>query len=396
MAQQASPIGRLENVVELTQALLRKPRADETLAFLKNVLESMGFETEILEFFGTPNLYAIRRAEAEASQTLGFLGHADVVPEGDGWAVPPFGGLLREGAVWGRGAVDMKGGIACFLSALTQLLTQSVPLPRLEILISGDEEGTAQGGVPAVLKALQEQGRPLKWDFALVGEPTTHEHVGDIIKIGSRGSMNVHATAHGISGHVAYSDYCTNPVPELMAFLNDAAQLIAHEQDGGQGDGPFEPTQMQITKLAAGGDAVNVVPGIAEARFNIRYAPPSTPEDLISKLEALRRRLDHASAIRLEFRNEGNIVQSPSSYAHELLSQAVFDVVGQRPCKTARGATSDTRFFPPNIPFAELGLRVQEAHQTNEKVPIKDLETLTEIYKTFIQLFAHAAEGKSL
>lgn len=387
-------------VVPLLQELIRRPVHTEVLLLLKEVLEDLAFKVELMELSGITNLYAIRRVSTEMSSTpiLGFLGHADVVPANIGWSVPPFEGLVREEAIWGRGAVDMKGAIACFCTAVAQLLAEFAPLPHLEILISGDEEGSAVYGTPAVLKTLKAQGRALNWDFSLVGEPTAHKNLGDFIKIGSRGSLNVTVTARGVSGHVAYPDFCINPVPVLMNFLRKVDRMF-QEGSSIQENSLFEATQMQITKIDVGGEAPNVVPEVAEARFNIRFAPTTTSDAIVSKIRAIAKKSktqeEKDIRLSLDFDKAGEPVLSSHSPVHALLSHGVSLVTGALPRETALGATSDARFLPSSLPFAEFGLRVQEAHQGDEKVPLKELDTLVEIYKKFIRLFAQSRAVES-
>lgn len=383
-------------VVSFLQHLIQHPSSSGAIYALNSALKMLGFKTELLTFSETVNLYAIRDVsttkEDDSLPTLGFLGHADVVPEGKDWTVPPFEGLLKKDAVWGRGAVDMKGGLACFLTAVSELVEERCPLPHLEVLISGNEEGPAVNGTPAVLQTLKEQGRALSWDFALVGEPTAHKRLGDFIKIGSRGSLNVVATAHGISGHVAYPDCCANPVPVLMEFLTETKKFVNHLAPRAHPEIKFEPTQMQITKIQAGEDASNVVPACAQARFNIRYSPDITAESLISEFQTLSETClssqQRGIRLSLNFDKAGTPVLSPRSPAHEILNRSILLATGEPTCESVLGATSDARFFPPHIPFAECGLRVQGAHQANERVLVGDLYGLVKIYKTFISLFA--------
>lgn len=495
----------------LLQELIRRADVGEALAWLKAFVERLGFAAEILTFEGTPNLWATRRSAGD-QPILGFLGHADVVPVGEGWAYPPFAGVIEEGAVWGRGAVDMKGGIACFLAAVEAALAQEeaqgeAALPGLELLISGDEEGLAVGGTPAVLQALAAQGRSPEWQFVLVGEPTSHARLGDLIKVGCRGSLNVRVMASGQSGHVAYPAFSANPVPPLMAFLERAKALIERDDEavlerrvqvdmalseasvltydesrslfpvspsmnemldeerneavgrrtrteiasegrfvpackktdtslisspssthealaetGCEGAGMaferlieganseacalqkvpfanfglrvlaaekavFEPSHMEVTAFQAGGEATNIVPAQAEARFNVRFSPPMTAETLITTLEGLAQKLAVSGVtFALAYDKAGSPVLSVPSPAHEVLAEVVQEVTGELPERSAKGANSDARFLQ-GVTFAELGLRVQEAHQPNEKVRLEDLEQLTQIYKTFLMRF---------
>ena len=319
-----------------------------------------------------------------------FAGHTDVVPPGDvaRWTHDPFAGTIEDGVLFGRGAVDMKGGIASFLAALGRLAAWGVALPgSISLLITGDEEGPSINGTVKLLGWAAERGH--RFDAAIVGEPTNPEAIGDAIKVGRRGSLSGTVTVTGRQGHVAYPHLADNPIPKAMRL---ASALIATPLDAG--NDRFQPSNLELVSLDVGNPSWNVIPREARARFNIRFNDQWSRATLE---EELTRRLARAAGNDVEWTLA---LESPSSDSFltrdealiGTLSEAVEAVVGRRPALSTNGGTSDARFIKDWCPVVEFGLVGQTMHQVDERVPVADLEVLTEVYVAFLERwFASAA-----
>jgi succinyl-diaminopimelate desuccinylase len=287
-----------------------------------------------------------------------FAGHTDVVPPGDlnAWMHDPFQGVLCNGLLYGRGAVDMKGAIAAFVAAVARILLKH-PLPfSVSLLITGDEEGVAINGTRRVLEWLEEQGDTI--DFCLVGEPTCQEKLGDTIKIGRRGSLNTHLTVKGIQGHVAYPERARNPVSHMIDIL--------YHLKKGPPEGKsqyFSRTNLEITSIDVGNQTTNLIPEQASARFNIRFNDQHTGAALERWITQICKRYDS------EF---------------QILAQTIAEITGVQPKLNTIGGTSDARFIRHYAPVVEFGLVGRTMHQVNECVEIRDLERLTEIYQQIL------------
>lgn len=370
------------SLLSLTQELLRARDVRASLDIIARVLNAEGFDVDLMVFGPTPNLVA-RRAGDAGRPALLFLGHADVVPAGlteggwreEGWSHDPFSGDCEGGRLHGRGAVDMKGSIACFLAALG---SESSALP-LSLLISGDEEGSGVNGTPAVLDALQQRGSLPSWDFVLIGEPTSTERLGDHVKIGCRGSVNVTVTVQGQGGHVAYPQTLVSPVTALVEFLERLDHDPFEEEDP-----LFGRTHVETTSILADSGACNVVPAVAKAAFNVRFTPGMTPEELMTRIKAWAPSTPGVSWL-WDFDWQSYPFASPASPYLNVLTQSVKATMGKMPRVSALGASSDARFLPRDLPFAEFGLFVQEAHKVNESVQVDDLERLRDIYSFFLR-----------
>ena len=281
---------RLIDPVALTRDLIRSPSVTPVdagaMATLKGALEALGFTCRDLPFEGTPNLYARRGNDGP---NLCFAGHTDVVPTGTvaAWSHDPFAAEVRDGVLFGRGAVDMKGGIACWLAAVSRVLAEAGVPGSLSFLITGDEEGPALHGTKRVVEQLIAEGERI--DACVVGEPSSSQHLGDMIKVGRRGSLNSWITVKGRQGHVAYPDRAANPVPVLVRLLNRLAE--AHLDDGYP---EFPPSNLEITTVDVGNPASNVIPAEATARLNIRFNPTHTGDALSKWLD------DQAAAVAAE------------------------------------------------------------------------------------------------
>ena len=359
----------------LAQSLLRCPSvtgvpdggAQDVLAV---ALERQGFTVTRLPFGTTPNLFA-RRDEAgrgEAGPHLCFAGHTDVVPPGSGWAQDPWGGVVQDGVLYGRGACDMKGAIAAFAAAANG---PAAGWGSVSLLITGDEEGPATDGTVRVLEWMAQHGHIP--DVCLVGEPTNPDALGEVIKIGRRGSMNATITVHGTQGHAAYPQRADNPVHRLIRAMN---ALIAAPLD--DGSVWFEPSSLQITSADVGNLATNVIPGAATARLNIRFNDHHTGTELTRWLHdavAL-----HAPRAEIAVSISGESFLTEPGPWTTALSAAVQRVTGRTPRLDTGGGTSDARFIAKYCPVAEFGLVSRTIHQVNEAAPVADLRRLSEIY----------------
>ncbi len=372
--------------VEITQHLIRcpsiTPLAQGTLEILEKYLQKLGFNCHRLMFSNkdTPtveNLYA--RIGTEAPH-LCFAGHVDVVPPGDreAWQADPFSGLIQEGILYGRGAVDMKGGIAAFLAATATFLNDKTFKGSISFLITADEEGIAINGTRKVLKWLEERSE--KIDFCLVGEPSSLNEVGDTIKIGRRGSLNTVLTIHGTQGHVAFPEQANNPIPRLLKCLTLINEGPIEE------DNPFfAATNVEITSIDVGNQTVNVIPAQATARFNIRFNDYQTGMSLQEWIQRICEAEGGQHTLQFSLSGEAEFV-APGYYT-DILSTAITETAGHHPELTTAGGTSDARFIRNYAPVLEFGLVGRTMHQVNECVPCEDLITLSNIYLKFIQIF---------
>jgi succinyl-diaminopimelate desuccinylase len=380
----------LTDPVALTQALIRCPSITPddagALDIVEEALGRLGFRCHRLTFEAAgaapvANLYA---RLGDARPHIAFAGHTDVVPPGDvaAWRTAPFAAELVDGHVHGRGAVDMKGAIACFIAAIARLLGERRPSGSISCLITGDEEGPAVNGTRKLLGWLREQGEVL--DACLVGEPTNPQHLGEMIKIGRRGSMTGHLTVQGRQGHVAYPERADNPIPRLLRMLE---ALTREPLDAGSAH--FGPSRLVITSIDVGNPASNVIPAVARATFNIRFNDRHTPDVLKSWLRAQLRRVDDRHDLAISTSGEAFVTSHGALTA--LLAGAIRDETGRIPEHSTSGGTSDARFIKDVCPVVEFGLVGQTMHQIDERVAIADLEALTRIYRTFLERYLAAA-----
>ncbi len=362
--------------LELARALIRCPSVTPEDAgaqgALAAALERLGFRVHRLRFGRIENLFA-RRGEGPH---LCFAGHTDVVPAGDaaGWRAEPFGAELRDGVLYGRGACDMKGAIAAFVAACA-----AAPRGSVSLLITGDEEGDATDGTAKVLDWMAHNGEIP--DFCLVGEPTCRAVLGDVIKIGRRGSLNARITVHGTQGHVAYPQRADNPVHRLIAGLG---ALIAAPLDAGSEF--FEPSSLQITSIDVGNPATNVIPAVARAALNIRFNDRHTGAALEAWLRAHLAR--HAERFDLAATVSGEAFRTPPGPGLERLRDAIERATGVEPALDTGGGTSDARFIARYCPVAEFGLIGSSMHQVDEHVPVAELRALADAYRAVIEAFA--------
>lgn len=380
-----SPASPIIDPVELTRDLIRRPSvtpADEgAMDIIERVLTDLGFHCRRMPFENIENLYARR---GTASPNLCFAGHTDVVPTGstEAWSSGPFEAEVRDGVLYGRGAVDMKGGISAWIAAVSRTLSGGDVPGSLSFLITGDEEGIALHGTKRVVEALQAEGEVI--DACVVGEPSSQQALGDMIKIGRRGSLNTWITVHGKQGHVAYPDRAANPAPVMARLL---ARLADHRLD--EGFEGFQPSNLEITTIDIGNPASNVIPAEAKARLNIRFNPSHTGDDLIAWLNSVagEAQADSGLQIELEHLCSGNAFLTEAGPFVQGVQDAVEAVAGRRPEASTTGGTSDARFIRALCPVLELGLVGQTMHQVDERVPVVELERLSEVYEKVIETY---------
>ena len=369
----------LAHPLALARALIRcesvTPADGGALDVLQGALETLGFACHRLPFEepGTApvdNLYARR---GEGRPNFCFAGHTDVVPTGDraGWTREPFSAHVEDGVLYGRGASDMKGAIAAFVAALARFDAAGAGDGSISLLITGDEEGPAVNGTRKVLDWLGAQGETL--DACLVGEPTNPETVGEMVKIGRRGSLNGTLRVTGRQGHVAYPALADNPLPRLVTLLDS---LLALELD--QGTDHFQPSRLELTTIDVGNEATNVIPGTATARFNVRFNDRHTGASLERTIHASLDAVGQPYELATEVSGEAFV--TPPGRLSTIIAESVAAVTGMTPTLSTTGGTSDARFIKDYCPVAEFGLIGRTMHRTDECVPVEAMEQLADIY----------------
>jgi len=364
------------------------PAEGGALAFLEMTLRGAGFTVHRMTFSepGTADVENLYARIGDVGPNLVFAGHTDVVPPGDeqAWTHPPFAGELADGALYGRGAVDMKGGIACAVAAALDYLAASGGRPKgsISFLVTGDEEGVAVNGTPKLLKWAATRGET--FDHCVLGEPSNVEELGDTIKIGRRGSLNGHLIVTGKQGHVAYPDRADNPIRGLVKLV-EALQ----SQPLDKGTKQFTPSHLEFTSVDVGNSTVNLIPGQARARFNIRFNDKHTLASL-KKLMQARAKKAAGKKIKFAFQwepsNAGVFAVKPGPFT-DLVTAAIKKVTGRKPKLSTSGGTSDARFISAYCPVVEFGLVGQTMHAVDERVPIADLRALTAIYRTILDRY---------
>ncbi len=366
----------MSQTLDLTQDLLRRPSitpADEGCqAVMAARLSAAGFTVESLRFGAVDNLWALRGGGAPV---FCFAGHTDVVPTGPAseWHADPFEPSIRDGVLYARGAADMKSGLAAMVTAAEEF-TQAHPKHKgsIAFLITSDEEGPSVDGTKRVVQLLRERGQRIDW--CLVGEPSSERVLGDTVKVGRRGSLSGRLTVHGVQGHIAYPQLAENPVHTLAPAL---AELVSRSWD--QGTEHFQPTSFQVSNLAAGTGAPNVIPGELKARFNLRYCPLQTLEGLKSTVEEILKR--HGVRYSLEWYVSGEPFYTAPGKLSQAVSEAVESVSGLKPKLTTGGGTSDGRFIAPlGAEVVELGVISESIHKVNECVRVADIDRLHRMY----------------
>ncbi|MER9271465.1 succinyl-diaminopimelate desuccinylase [Mesorhizobium sp. M0643] len=388
------PTDPTRNLAALIRCASVTPAEGGALSALEEMLKPLGFAVErpVFSESGTPdieNLYARRSGNGPH---LMFAGHTDVVPVGDetAWTHPPFAADIANGEMFGRGAVDMKGGIACFVAAVGRHIAQKGgPKGSVSLLITGDEEGPAINGTTKLLEWAAVKGE--KWHAAIVGEPTNPDALGDMIKIGRRGSLSGTVVVNGRQGHAAYPQLADNPVRGLVTLVD---ALLDPVFDNGTRD--FQPTNLEVTSINVGNPATNVIPAKAAATFNIRFNDTWTVETIQAEIH---NRLDRA-AKRKKYRagkktpvdyeivwrdGPSHVFLTRDDRLIETLGGSIMAVTGREPALSTSGGTSDARFIKDYCPVVEFGLVGKTMHMVDERVAIADLETLTQIYLRFVE-----------
>jgi succinyl-diaminopimelate desuccinylase len=367
--------------LELTADLLRRPSVSPEdhgcLDVIAARLATIGFRNERFTYDPVDNLWARR---GSGHPVLCFAGHTDVVPTGprEEWRTDPFEPVVEDGVLYGRGSADMKSGLAAMVTAAERFVGKHPKhAGSLAFLLTSDEEGPSVDGTRRVMGVLEARGE--KIDYCVVGEPTSHERLGDTIKIGRRGSLSGRLTVHGVQGHIAYPHLADNPV---HGFAPALAELVARHWD--EGNEFFQPTSFQVSNIAAGTGAPNVVPGEMKVRFNLRFSTEQTVETLQHTVLGILDR--HRVKYSLEWFVSGLPFLTPPGELTDVVSAAVDDVTGIRPAFSTTGGTSDGRFIAPTgAQVVELGVANATIHKVNECVRVVDIDVLSQVYERVME-----------
>ncbi|MCL6284690.1 succinyl-diaminopimelate desuccinylase [Ruegeria sp. 2012CJ41-6] len=373
------------DAVKLTADLIRCPSVTPAeggaLKLLDDLLSSAGFDCTRVDRGGISNLFA-RWGQKGHARTFGFNGHTDVVPVGDeaAWTMSPFGAEVKGGVLYGRGATDMKSGVAAFAAAAIDLVQGTPPDGAVILTITGDEEGDAVDGTTALLDHMAAAGE--RMSVCLVGEPTCPDHMGEMMKIGRRGSMTAWFTVTGVQGHAAYPHRARNPLPALVRLID---RLASHEMD--QGSDHFDASTLAVVTIDTGNPATNVIPAQGGAAVNIRF------NDLhsgVSVTEWLQSEADHVAkefdvAIDLRVKISGESFLTPPGALSDLVASAVEAETGMVPVLSTTGGTSDARFIKDHCPVVEFGLVGRTMHQVDECVEVAQIEQLKQVYARILR-----------
>jgi succinyl-diaminopimelate desuccinylase len=382
--------GGMHDALSIARDLLRCPSVTPAdagaLGVLENILKSACFEIHRVTFSepGTADVDNLYARIGNSAPHITFAGHTDVVPPGDesAWTHGAFSGDVKDGFLYGRGAVDMKGGIACSVAAVLDYLAANDGKVgkngkgSISFLITGDEEAISVNGTVKLLPWVAARGE--KFDHCVLGEPSNVEELGDCIKIGRRGSLSGTLYVDGKQGHVAYPHRASNPVPDIASLI-----VALSDEPLDHGSAQFQPSNLEFTSVDVGNPASNVIPGQARAKFNIRFNDRHTQESLRTLLE---QRLENAAGNRIRARivwepsNANVFVTKPGAFT-DLAVAAIEQVTGRKPELSTSGGTSDARFIAGYCPVIEFGLVGQTMHQIDERTPVSDLEKLTKIYR---------------
>jgi succinyl-diaminopimelate desuccinylase len=371
------------DAVELARDLIRRPSVTPADAgamdLVERALEGLGFNCRRMRFGQIENLYA---RLGTAGPNLCFAGHTDVVPVGDAgaWTHDPFAAdVADDGVLFGRGAVDMKSAIAAWIAAVSEVLAKGRPAGSLSFLITGDEEGVATDGTVRVVEALAAEGEVI--DHCIVGEPSSSARLGDMVKIGRRGSINAWFTVEGRQGHVAYPHRAANPIAPLVGLLERLNNRVLDE--GYEG---FQPSNLEVTTVDVGNPATNLIPARATARVNIRFNPAHKGCDLAAWFEAEARLAAQgfAGEVKVESQISGEAFLTREGPFTALVAETVKAVTGRDPDLSTTGGTSDARFIRALCPVVELGLVGKTMHQVDEGAPVAEIARLQQVYARLI------------
>lgn len=379
------------DALDLARDLIRRPSVTPAdfgaMDIVQQALEGLGFTCRRMKFGEIENLYARR---GTAGPNLCFAGHTDVVPVGDegAWTSPPFEAALADGVLVGRGAVDMKGGIAAFIAATSAVLAAGDPKGSISFLITGDEEGMAFDGTKRVVETLAAEGEVI--DHCIVGEPSSSARLGDMIKIGRRGSINTWITVEGVQGHVAYPHRSANPIPVLIDLL---ARLQARVLDDGY-EG-FQPSNLEVTTIDVGNTATNVIPREAKARLNIRFNPAHKGAELEAWIAETARAAGEGFSGKVEVRSivSGEAFLTRRGPFTDMVAAAIKETTGEDTDLSTTGGTSDARFIRDLCPVLEFGLVGATMHAVDERVPVSQLYDLQAAYQRIIERYFETFSG---
>ncbi|GGE36897.1 succinyl-diaminopimelate desuccinylase [Primorskyibacter flagellatus] len=371
--------------VALTADLIRCPSVTPAeggaLVLLEGLLSAAGFTCTRVDRNGTSNLFA-RWGNRGANRSFGFNGHTDVVPVGDesAWTVPPFGAVEKDGMLWGRGATDMKSGVAAFAAAAADFVTETPPDGAVILAITGDEEGDATDGTVALLDWMKENGEAMT--DCLVGEPTCPEIMGDMMKIGRRGSMSAWFDVTGVQGHAAYPHRAKNPLPALARLMD---RLASHELD--KGTDHFDASTLAVVTMDTGNTATNVIPAACRGAVNIRFTDAHTGASLTDWLQSEADRVAEEFGVKVAMRVKvsGESFLTPPGPLSAMVAKAVKAETGVTPEMSTSGGTSDARFVKDHCPVVEFGLVGKTMHAVDERVPVEDIRALKAVYTRILR-----------
>ncbi|WP_031433174.1 succinyl-diaminopimelate desuccinylase [Methylomarinum vadi] len=370
----------MSDTLELLKDLIRRPSVTPEDAGCQDLLiqrlQKLGFKSERLDFADTQNIW-LRRGTAKPLLT--FLGHTDVVPPGplDAWLSPPFEPTIRDGKLYGRGTADMKGSIAAFVTALERFLAEHPDHQgSIAVMLTSDEEGIATHGVVKVVEVLEQRNEKIDW--CLVGEPSSSTRVGDVIRVGRRGSLCAKLTVKGIQGHVAYPEIAENPIHSLAPALKELTEEVWDH-----GNDYFPPTSLQVSNINGGTGAENIIPGEIEVQFNLRFCTELDEETIKRRVHAILGK--HKLKYELDWRLSGNPFLTSQGELIEAAHAAIKQVAGLNTVNDTGGGTSDGRFVAPTgAQVIELGPLNESIHKVNENIGLEDLEVLSQIYEQML------------
>ena len=378
------------NELQLAKELIRFPSITPTdagvMGHLEKKLKSLGFKTKVLTFTEkntkpVKNLYARLGTK---SPNLCFAGHLDVVPPGNinDWTIKPFKPAIKKGHLIGRGANDMKSSIAAFVSAVSKYISEKKPNGSISLLITGDEEGVAINGTKKVVDYLKKKKE--KIDFCIVGEPTNPSKLGEMIKIGRRGSMNGKLTINGVQGHVAYPHRAKNPVTTLIKIFNEFKKI---KLDKGTKD--FQPSNLEITRINIDNNADNVIPALASGTFNVRFNNKHSSNSIKTKLNKIIKKVTSKDKVKFEmnYRVSGEAFLSKPNSTTYMVRDVIKKITKINPKLSTTGGTSDARFIRKISPCLEFGLVGKTMHKIDEAVSLTDLKKLTQIYQNILKKY---------